>query len=91
MSKDEKLSIAELQRTVREMDDLESRGLGSGLLSPRILDAGPVLLEIVAAALAYKKAKKAAAKVRYKLFQAYDKEEIRCRDAYAAALAKVRE
>jgi hypothetical protein len=66
-------------------------------------NAAPALLEIAAAALAYRKAKKRAAKTRQILYQsafpdsmsaeseAQDKEEIRCRDAYDAALAKVQE
>jgi hypothetical protein len=66
-------------------------------------NAAPVLLEIAAAALAYRKAKKTAAKTRHILYQsafpdsmsaeseAQDKEEIRCRHAYDAALDKVRE
>jgi hypothetical protein len=100
---DDRPSIAELQRVWREMLALEAQELGSGLLSPRILNAAPVLLEIAAAALAYRKAKKTAAKARYILYQsafsdsmsaeseAQDKEEIRCRNAYDAALNKVRE
>lgn len=68
-----------------------------------MVEHAPVLLDIVEATLAYRKAKKTAAKTRNILYQsafpdsmsaeseAQDKEEIRCRDAYDAALAKVQE
>lgn len=67
-----------------------------------VSDAAPVLLEIAAAALAYEQAKIDAAVIRYtystaddrrtvgaQRIEAHDREEIRCRDAYRAALAKV--
>lgn len=47
----ERPSIAELQRTWSEILAVEEQGLGSGLLTPPIFEAAPVLLEIAAVAL----------------------------------------
>jgi len=92
MSDDEKRpSIAELQR-------LASQVLVTRTALSELASAAPVLLEIVAAALAYRKAQKKAAIIRARPTVRYwadvdrcDKQEIRCRDAFEAALAKVRE
>lgn len=89
-------NIAELQE--------ECRRIGTGELSASdaIQDAAPALIEIVAAALAYRDARRRAAKTRHELMrmafpdslsadsEARDKEEIRCREAFDLALAKVR-
>lgn len=99
MSDDAQPSIAELKRLQEEV----AGGTWTRRGADALRDATPALLDIAAAALAHRKAKRVAAKTRHTLCQmafpdtlsaeseAHDKEEIRCRDAYEAALAKVRE
>lgn len=66
-------------------------------------NAADVLIEIVEAALAYEQAKIDAAVIRYtyataddrrtvgaRRIEAHDRDEIRCREAYRAALAKIK-
>lgn len=66
-------------------------------------NAADVLIEIAEAALAYEQAKIDAAVIRYtyataddrstvgaQRIEAHDRDEIRCRDAYRAALAKIK-
>lgn len=104
MSDDNKPSIAELQQVYDAMPK------GQWTLSSddgaraavRLLRATPLLLEAVAAALAYQKAKKIAARTRERLArmafpddlsresEKRDNEELRCRGAFVAALAMVR-
>lgn len=91
---DTRPSIAELQALRTALADGEYAAI------MRLIDAAPVLLEIVAAALEHQVTKKSAAQQRAKFYrsqrdsdlvgiEALDKEEIRCRDALNAALAKV--
>lgn len=105
MSDDDKPSIAELQQAYDAMPKgqwaLSSED--GARAAVRFLDATPLLLEVVAATLAYQKAKKIAARAREKLArmafpddlsresEALDNEELRCRGAFVAALAMVRE
>lgn len=64
-------------------------------------NAADVLIEVCAAALAYEQAKIDAAVIRFALrnretdedcrrIEAHDNDEIRCHDAYKAALAKIK-
>lgn len=105
MSKDDRPSIAEL----RQVYDAMPKGqwtLNSddgARATVRLLEATPILLEAVSAALAYQKAKMTAARARARLAREafrddlsresrqLDNEELRCRGAFVAALAMVRE
>jgi hypothetical protein len=99
MSTDDKPSIAELQRDI-EAIRISTTGWEDARY--RVVNSAPVTLDIAAAALAYRQARKEAARVRHTYYRTWqssllssvekhDKEEIRCRDAFEAALAKVRE
>ena len=92
---DDRPSISELQR-----EELSERSNAAPI---PLRSAAPVLLEIIAAALAYEKAKDDTAVVRYIYASHQDRsgdamaaitrhnsDEIRCHEAYRAALAKVR-
>lgn len=100
MSDDDRsrLSIAELQ-SLKPYGDSDVPAML--VARARLVNATPVLLEAVAAA--YQKAKKIAARTRARLAQmnfpddlsreceVLDNEELRCRGAFVAALAMVRE
>lgn len=98
---DDRPSVAGLQNDYRVLDSGTSKDIQDAI--DGILEATPVLLEIVAAALAYRKAKKIAARTRERLArmnfpddlsrecEVLDNEELRCRGAFVAALAMVRE
>ncbi len=83
--------------------DLDASTMCNPCAQHVVADALPVLLEIAAAALAYEQAKVDAAVVRaafcgagastergYNAIARHDADEVRCRDAYHAALSKVR-
>jgi hypothetical protein len=85
MSTDDKPSIAELRR---DIDAIRTSTTGWEDARCRVVNSAPVTLEIAALRHTY-----------YRTWQSFllpsvekhDKEEIRCRDAFEAALAKVRE
>lgn len=95
-----RLSVGELQ-TLKPYGDSDTEAMA--VARARLVNATPVLLEVVAAARVYRNAKKRAAGTRAQLYRqafpdglsaasvAHDQEEIQCRDAFDAALAKVRE
>lgn len=102
MSDDDRsrLSIAELQ-SLKPYGDSDVPAML--VARARLVNATPVLLEAVAATIAYQKAKKIAARTRERLArmnfpddlsrecEVLDNEELRCRGAFVAALAMVRE